>query len=69
MPRINIPKKYLNQFVDEPLIKKRLVYPGTIPADLNAMRAAIAVKLADRKFLESFVNDVIQSGQVKVTLK
>jgi hypothetical protein len=68
MRRINIPKKYLAEFVDAKEIK-RFAPNGTMPADIAAIRKAIAAKLADRKFLEEFVNDCIAAGEVRVSMK
>lgn len=68
MPRINIPKKYLAEFVNAGEIK-RFAPNGTMPADIAAIRKVIAAKLGDRKFLESFVNDCIKAGEVRISMK
>jgi hypothetical protein len=68
MARINIPKKYLAEFVNADEIR-RLVPNGTMPADLAAIRKVIAAKLGDRKFLETFVNDCIKAGEIRVSMK
>jgi hypothetical protein len=70
MPRISIPKKYLNQFVDQGAMIRALGNDkGTIKADLRAIRTVIQTKLADKAFLEKFANDVISnSAQIRVRL-
>lgn len=70
MARINIPKKYLNLFVDQGLLAKALGSDrGTLKADLRAIREVIQARLSDRAFLERFTNDVLSTGELNVKIR
>jgi hypothetical protein len=62
-----IASKYARLFADKEMLRKLLGGEnGTMPADLKAIQATLAKKLADRKIMESLVNDYMKGAGIKL---
>lgn len=61
-------RKYTDLLLKEIIARKKGI-AGTMPAEMRIIREALQAKLADKKFAEAMVNEMIGAKSATVVMK